>query len=226
MSQSSRAHSYAPSSTASTHYSSTFSDDASVYSNSTEATQYSVGPGNQNLYNPFAGPPGLPCEFVGFGCNVVFELDQTEAWIEHIISSHLGDNLPSRAVCWFCDDWIFDSRIPEINDRRQNLENRLRHIRQHFLGGQTVSGIRPDFHMVDHLRRQNLIADATYQEYMKWNDLPCRREEMRHVRSRNFVPPEREQRRIRAQMVLVDTHKDEREWKKAQKKGKERSSHH
>ncbi|KAI0852091.1 hypothetical protein F5Y00DRAFT_206687 [Daldinia vernicosa] len=200
-------------------------DTASICSDNTMPTQY--GDPNDGLYNPYPAPDpramGLPCEFVGFGCNQTFNFNEVDAWIEHIIADHLLHKLPSKAICWFCDTWRFDSKAPEVGyDRRQNFENRMWHIREHFIEGKTVHDIRPDFHMLEHLHRHKIIAEDTYIECKRWNDLSCRREEMKHVRSRNFVSPEMEARNRRSQQVPVDIVKDERQRKKAQgQKGKE-----
>ncbi|KAI0130855.1 hypothetical protein F4814DRAFT_145590 [Daldinia grandis] len=197
-------------------------DTASIYSNSTMPTRYSDDP-----YNQFPTPDPrmivLPCELIGFGCNHAFNFNEVDAWIEHIAANHLHDRLPSKAICWFCDTWHFDSRAPEVrNDRRQNFENRMWHIRDHFADGKTTDDIRPDFHMLEHLHRYNIIAEEDYIKCKRWNDLPCRREEMKHVRSRNFVSPEMEARNQRSQLAAVDIVKDERQRKKAQgQKGKE-----
>ncbi|KAF3070572.1 hypothetical protein GL218_00396 [Daldinia childiae] len=219
-----RTSSYGPS------YAEGTSDTASMYSNSTIPTQFSDP--NDGLYNPYPTldprAMALPCEFVGFGCNQTFSFSETDAWIEHIIAGHLGDKLPSKAICWFCDTEYFDSKRPEVGgDRRQNFDNRMWHIREHFTEGKTVHDIRPDFHMVEHLHRHQFISDDTYFGYIRWNDLPCSREEMKHVRNRNFVPPEVEARNQRSQRDDVEIVKDDRQRKKAQgQKGKEPRDKH
>ncbi|KAI2779190.1 hypothetical protein F4815DRAFT_196336 [Daldinia loculata] len=198
------------------------SDTASICSNSTMPTQYGDDPYNQ-FHNPGPGMIVLPCELFGFGCEHTFNFDEVDAWIEHIIADHFRGKLPSKAICWFCDIWHFDSKAPEVgNDRRQNFDNRMWHVREHFAEGKTVEDIRPDFHMLEHLHRHQIISEDTYIKYKRWNDLSCRREEMKHVRSRNFVSPEMEARNRRSQLVVVDLVKDERQRKKVQgQKGKE-----
>ncbi|KAI0474844.1 hypothetical protein F4859DRAFT_80863 [Xylaria cf. heliscus] len=101
----------------------------------------------------------LPCEFVG--CGETFDIGDLDGWIEHFISVHLKDNLPEKALCWFCDDWIFDTK--NIGDRRKNFENRMRHIYDHISHeGMTSNEIRPDHFMNTHLYNHGLITENIY----------------------------------------------------------------
>ncbi|KAI0909114.1 hypothetical protein F4824DRAFT_420446 [Ustulina deusta] len=120
----------------------------------------------------FAQAEGLPCEFAGYTeCDLVFELDDVQNWIEHIIVDHLREILPRKAICWFCDDYIFDSK--RTGDRRTNFEERMNHIRNHFLyEGKTAQDMRPDHHFNRHLRDHKLISEAGFNAVRKWDEVP------------------------------------------------------
>ncbi|KAI0843455.1 hypothetical protein F5Y06DRAFT_4401 [Hypoxylon sp. FL0890] len=202
--------------TASTGYS--YSGSAgSDYTAASYYTEASDGFFNQ-LPNQAPGALTLPCEFVGLGsCDVTFNYDETEAWIEHIITDHLQDRLPSKAVCWYCDTYLFDAKAPEVRDRRLNFHNRMEHIRDHIAEGKTAHDMRPDFHMLDHLRQHRLISEATFNQARRWHESLLRPEHMRHVYRPNYVPPERRRQQERQNMVLIDQSKEERQRKKNSK---------
>ncbi|KAH8161288.1 hypothetical protein CIB48_g6952 [Xylaria polymorpha] len=112
----------------------------------------------------------LPCEFVGYsGCDRTFAMDDVDNWIEHIISDHLQENLPNQVVCWFCDDWIFDYK--NVGDRRANFENRMWHIREHFLDGMTAHNMRPDHHFNTHLQNFGLIPEHAYNLVRRYTEV-------------------------------------------------------
>ncbi|KAI0842910.1 hypothetical protein F5Y06DRAFT_76436 [Hypoxylon sp. FL0890] len=151
---------------------------------------------SHELPNSLPGTLVLPCEFVGLGsCDVTFNYDETEAWIEHIVTDHLRDKLPNKAVCWFCDTHIFDAKAPEIqNDRLLIFRYRMEHIRKHIAEGKTVHDIRPDFHMLDHLHKHRLISEATYNQARRFHELP------EHTRQQE-----------RSNRIVVDNRKEERQ---------------
>ncbi|KAI1136599.1 hypothetical protein F5Y05DRAFT_98621 [Hypoxylon sp. FL0543] len=199
-----------------------YSYTGSANSDYTVATYYSrASDGYYNqLPNPTPGALALPCEFVGLGsCDMSFNYDETEAWIEHIITDHLQNRLPNKAVCWFCDTYLFDAKAPEVRDRRLNFHNRMEHIREHLAEGKTVHDIRPDFHMLDHLRQHQLISEAMYNQARRWHESLLRPEHMRHVYRPRYVPPERQRQQERENMVPVDQSKEERRRRRDKAKG-------
>ncbi|KAH8160320.1 hypothetical protein CIB48_g7928 [Xylaria polymorpha] len=124
----------------------------------------------------------LPCEFVGYsGCDLTFAIDDVDNWIEHTISDHLKENLPKRVVCWFCGDWIFDYK--NTKDRRKNFENRMWHIRDHFLDGMTAQDMRPDHHLDMHLQDFGLIPEYGCPVTRRDIDLTRRDESITHQAS-------------------------------------------
>ncbi|KAI1471184.1 uncharacterized protein F4812DRAFT_169596 [Daldinia caldariorum] len=198
----------------SSQYDDTFSAGGSVRSYCTTATRYTAVENPQNTLQDLA-PMRLPCEFIGLGCNETFSFNEVDAWTEHVITDHLGNKLPSIVACWFCDTWRFDCNTPNIGgDQRYNFDLRMNHIYEHFLDGKSVHDIRPDFYMIEHLGKNGLVATTTYHYLKRWNDVPCPIEEMRHIQRRDFVPPERQERQRRSEMVFVDNDKEERRRKK------------
>ncbi|KAI0011691.1 hypothetical protein F4779DRAFT_615305 [Xylariaceae sp. FL0662B] len=166
----------------------------------------------QGIHNqiPAAAAPVLPCEFAGLApCEETYHPEEIELWIEHIITVHLQDKLPVKAICWFCDEWTFDSRSREVDDdRRLNFYNRMYHIREHIVGeGKTEHDIRPDFYMVEHLHRYQLISEKNYLRFKRWREkVP----QTRHIRNPNFVPPERLQQQEREKRVIINHDSRER----------------
>ncbi|KAI1418109.1 hypothetical protein F5Y13DRAFT_35298 [Hypoxylon sp. FL1857] len=208
-----------------TSYSSYPGSVSTSYTATTQYTQASDGGGYYNqLPNPAPGAYALPCEFVGLGsCDVTYHYEDTEAWIEHIITDHLQDRLPSKAVCWFCDTYTFDAKSREArNDRRLNFHNRMEHIRQHITDGKTAHDMRPDFHMVDHLYRHRLISQDTYNRVRRWHEPLLSPENTRHVYPPNYIPPERRMQQERSVMAQIDHDKEDRQRKKS-KRGKGRT---
>ncbi|KAI3324602.1 hypothetical protein HD806DRAFT_534066 [Xylariaceae sp. AK1471] len=107
---------------------------SSVFSRSSAAsTLTSMSRPDVDLCHSAVAAGALPCEFVGYGsCDRTFALDEVEPWIEHIVTEHLKDHLPRKAICWFCDDYTFDSKSVG-NNRRTNFDNRMWHIHDHIL---------------------------------------------------------------------------------------------
>ncbi|KAI1166435.1 hypothetical protein F5B18DRAFT_607227 [Nemania serpens] len=97
-----------------------------------------------------AATGSLPCEFVSYSkCEQIFDIDDFDSWIEHIVSVHLRYKLPKTCICWFCDDEVFNSKN---GSRELNFRRRMWHIRDHILRqGLTPHNIRPDHHLNKHL---------------------------------------------------------------------------
>ncbi|KAI0378307.1 hypothetical protein F5Y04DRAFT_153172 [Hypomontagnella monticulosa] len=208
-------YSHRDSSLASSQYSTGFSDAASTSSGYTMTTQFTAS--THGTYHQAATTGVLPCEFVGLaGCDLTFHLDDTDSWIEHIYTEHLREKLPSKSICWFCDNFVFDSKAHEFqNDRPFAFHCRMHHIREHIMDGKTVQDMRADFHMIQHLRRHGLITEEMYQIAIKWTDLPLSREEVKHVQAPHFVPSERLIEQERSNRVYIDQGKDDRQYKKS-----------
>ena len=152
----------------------------------------------------------LPCEFVGYsGCEMTFDVDDVHNWIEHIAREHLGDKLPKKAFCWFCDDIKFDSRV--VGDRRLNFEQRMWHIRDHFVEeGRTINSIRPDHHFNTHLRDNGLIGEDTYNSVRRYSEAPV----PPHVLDASAMYSMQQnwsEGSSRSQMAYTDTRKEDRE---------------
>ncbi|KAI2634188.1 hypothetical protein GGS26DRAFT_33811 [Hypomontagnella submonticulosa] len=202
---------------------SVFSDASSLYTTSTQFTTTSASTATHGFYQHAVGTGVLPCEFVGLAsCDLTFYLDDTDAWIEHISTEHLQEKLPSKSICWFCDDFVFDSKAREFgNDRSYAFDCRMKHIRGHIVEeGKTTQDMRPDYHMTEHLRRHKLITEEVYQLALKWTELPCPREQLRHVFPPHHVPAERRIQQERSTRVYIDQGKDDRQYRKAKAKGK------
>ncbi|KAI1144723.1 hypothetical protein F4825DRAFT_342036 [Nemania diffusa] len=153
---------------------------------------------------------GLPCEFASYGhCEQVFGLDDVDNWIEHIITDHLQGELPKKVVCWFCDDFVFDSKYTA--GRRQNFSNRMWHIRDHVLiEGCSAKDIRPDHHFNTHLREAGLISESTYLTVRRYTEAP----QTNCIFPDNAISPMREGRQMRQAYEYRDPHEEERHYRR------------
>ncbi|KAI0391031.1 hypothetical protein F5Y17DRAFT_32164 [Xylariaceae sp. FL0594] len=126
----------------------------------------------------------LPCEFVGYTwCDLTFPLNDPQSWIRHVLDDHLQQRLPRDARCWFCDD--IDFTVSDRCDEVTNFTNRMRHIHDHFINGSgSVYAIRPDFLMNEHLWRQGLITDESYE----WVKTRYEHPHVRGLKPRDFQP--------------------------------------
>ncbi|OTB04151.1 hypothetical protein M426DRAFT_164088 [Hypoxylon sp. CI-4A] len=208
----------------STATSSQYTDSDTTYSDAgstgTAYTQYTVADYDNSIgvfqnQNSVPGAFVLPCEFVGYAsCSVAFNYNETDAWVEHIVADHLQDKLPGKAVCWFCDTYLFDAKASQINDRRMNFHFRMEHIREHILDGMTANDIRPDFYMLEHLNRHNLIPKAVYDYAKQYQEINLPPEHTMHIYRPDFEPPERQRERERSNRVTNDQRKEDRQRKK------------
>lgn len=163
-------------------------------------------PTDNNPTDPASPPsPFLACEFSRYdGCTTTFPADEQglAQLIEHIASHHLQYNFPPHCLCWWCDDFAFDTTDPRSGgDRARNFANRMAHIRSHVSdavqagsttstassassggtgGGGALSRVealyrrrRADYYMVDHLRSAHLIDDRTFDAERSIREAPC-----------------------------------------------------
>ncbi|KAL0940939.1 uncharacterized protein CTRU02_203702 [Colletotrichum truncatum] len=106
----------------------------------------------------------LHCEFQPWtGCQYRFQLDEAELWIRHTEDDHLRRNYPALCICWYCDDFQYDTQ--QSLDAGYNFESRMKHIADHMLyDGCLFENRRPDFHFLDHVYRLQLISPKAYQQ--------------------------------------------------------------
>lgn len=109
----------------------------------------------------------LVCEFIFIGCNVHFHPEDVEAWISHS-ASHFGPaGPPSKSVCTFCDA---PYAVFEADDRDKCWRNRMLHINDHFANNETI--LRPDFWVLEHMKRNGLISPEDYHMAMGYTERP------------------------------------------------------
>ncbi|KAK0639703.1 hypothetical protein B0T16DRAFT_297714, partial [Cercophora newfieldiana] len=121
----------------------------------------------------------LWCEFRGLlDCKATFHLGDDRGWIDHHAVEHLGGEFPRRLVCWFCDDFGDAFSVPTNSktldtDLKENFELRMAHVREHILSDDlTLDQMRPDFYMVEHLYRHNLMDGISYKSAMHYTEVP------------------------------------------------------
>lgn len=118
---------------------------------------------------PQTNPNLLPCEFSMTGCDRVFQSDEDDEWIKHIID-HLRDILPRKLRCWYCFQYTFDADVTSDGSVRFNFHLRMQHIRHHILFDESpVSWARPDMSMIKHLKIHKFINDQTFRHLATQN---------------------------------------------------------
>ncbi|EHK45608.1 hypothetical protein TRIATDRAFT_39972 [Trichoderma atroviride IMI 206040] len=117
--------------------------------------------------------PQLPCEFAEYYyCEETFDLNNIDDWVQHICGHHLTWRLPKDCVCWFCDAVVFHAVDDTADERERNFRARMHHIAQHFGHGATISDIRPDFYLLEHLRDTGLITERGFRILKDWHEAP------------------------------------------------------
>ncbi|KAI0111152.1 hypothetical protein GGR51DRAFT_66710 [Nemania sp. FL0031] len=169
-------------------------DESEALSTSTDLYTPEVGPGTVNSNST------LPCEFAAIhDCGQSFELTAVDNWIEHSVSQHLKGYLPARCVCWFCDEFVFDSE--DDSSRRINFERRMSHISHHILEDRyTIYDIRVDYYMLRHLYKHSLVDKTVYAAYRKHTEIPTPCE----IRPFNFIPPEAKRQDLLSKATIIE----------------------
>ncbi|RSL45535.1 hypothetical protein CEP53_010740 [Fusarium sp. AF-6] len=133
------------------------------------------GPPPAHRQRPSLPPTSLlVCEFVGFqACDALFDPDDEETWISHIIHQHLNNILPRVSLCWFCNDVPrFKAVSKSREDREVCFRERMRHIASHFRNGCSMDEIRPDFFFLDHVHQNGLISEDMFQYAKRFHEVP------------------------------------------------------
>lgn len=144
----------------------------------------------------------LPCEFVSYGsCDEQFHLTDFDQWMKHIVFDHLGNSLPNKCCCWYCDNCDFDARRDHL-DKESNFRNRLDHIRCHIRDdGFGIDEIRPDYDFIAHLWKLGLISRGTYEATQRWREGVS--SSVEGIVPHDYIPEEQIQRHERSQMIIV-----------------------
>ncbi|KXH41473.1 hypothetical protein CNYM01_04938 [Colletotrichum nymphaeae SA-01] len=149
-----------------------------AYSDTPAPSQYSVMSAFHQgiMQQQIALPPSnnmLYCEFQPWtGCREQFRLDDVDSWIRHTEDIHLKGAYPAACVCWFCDD--FDFKVGQrCTDPGENWSQRMRHIAHHMLhDAYRFEQRRPDFSLLVHLNRYNMISPQSFQQAINASEGP------------------------------------------------------
>lgn len=133
------------------------------------------------------------CEFVGLdSCDERYRIDQFDEWVNHIVATHLQHRYPKRTWCWFCDTHAeFSTESNAFSDRARCFRQRMMHISQHIIDGSTVRHMRPDFPLVDHLLKENLVDQAVRDYARSFHEAPQPRGAFMSPQRPTRPPPER-----------------------------------
>lgn len=73
-----------------------------------------------------------------------------------------------------CDFGMFDAKSPDVGgNTRNNFECRMRHIRDHVLyDGFRPNDRIPDGFLIEHLRKQGIIDEEAYRDWLKPSRVP------------------------------------------------------
>ena len=116
---------------------------------------------------PLPSPQRLCCEMKEFSrCQVTFDFDDAEAVLLHILNHHWCNTTPREMLCWFCPR-LFTATSNDELDKRKNFLGRLAHIAEHYAAGDVLLRPLPDIYITYHIRRLNLIDNATFHMAVK-----------------------------------------------------------
>ncbi|KAI2642095.1 hypothetical protein GGS21DRAFT_290329 [Xylaria nigripes] len=195
-----------------------YSDRSSVFSvNSVESAATLVttpGLGQGQFF-----PRRLPCEFWGYShCDQNFALTEVQAWIEHIITEHLENQLPRRAICWICDDEVFDAKD---GDRRINFYRRMLHIRDHYAEGAITPIIRPDHYFNTHVGDAGLVPQSGYEFVRDYSEAP----QASWIIPHDQYPSDMQAQELRRASEYSNPHAEAREYRRQPRESGSRRSH-
>ncbi|RFU31988.1 hypothetical protein B7463_g4390, partial [Scytalidium lignicola] len=170
------------------HDSSQLSEPSSVTSLDSLASQILTG---QPVHTGFGERPGpdpqlgigtmsaighdyyLPCPlFDIMDCRFRFHPDDIERWILHSESHFHPSGPPPKSVCNFCDQMNerFDSTV--TGDRYESWLNKMLHISQHYALGDLPENSRPDFFVLEYLKRIEAIDLEDYNNAVAYTERP------------------------------------------------------
>ncbi|KAH6877267.1 hypothetical protein B0T10DRAFT_464659 [Thelonectria olida] len=179
--------------TSQTPYSSGFSEGYGGNAYSISTAPSTSGYERDFHQHPFqvSARPRLPCEFDQFRqrCEATFDIDDEEAWIEHLASVHLNYSYPKCCICWFCSS-KYVAKSDSNKDRWECFRKRMHHIARHLRDNErTWDDMRPDFHFIDHVRRLRIIGEEEYSFLRRHSEVP----QFPTFRPAGFRQPMREQ---------------------------------
>jgi hypothetical protein len=201
-----------------------YTSNTSSQHSSTSTAPSSVGstpPAPPSLNHQIATTPydhgyNLPCEFACTGCGIKFHPTQIEAWIDHSMS-HFGNfSPPSQAICTFCDeeDGIFRTRD---EDTRGVWRDRMMHIAtSHLQELQPAEGMRPDYFLLDYLRKIEVLSIEDYNYAIKYTERPP----VDGLVDYGFEPKEVKMKKERMAHAEHNLEKERRQMRREKGKGK------
>jgi hypothetical protein len=158
----------------------------------------------------------LPCEFEYLGCDISFHPDQFEEWILHSVS-HFGTyGPPPKTICLFCDKAPFGDK----RDAFYNWRERMLHIGDHFRHQVRQDSARPDFLVIEYMRKKHLISQEDYA----WATRYTERHHCDGLVPLGYMPPELRRKEEKSKELPHDLEKEDRHRRRESAgRGKEKS---
>lgn len=179
-------------------------------SSSTDAT---------SILPPPLPPYILPCEFLSTGCEKWFYPTEIERWIRHSLSHFPRVPLPSKAICTFCDDEVFESR----GDLESNWRRRMGHIASHFQSLQREDDQRPDFWVLNHMYKHGLMSDEDWEYARGYTESP---RGFPGIVSRKYQASEALRKQEKDSRMRYDLDREDRMRKRNKEKHRGSRTHH
>lgn len=113
----------------------------------------------------------LPCDFEFIDCFVRFHGLDFKLWLEHSYSHFGSYPPPSKSVCIFCDASF---KCPSQSEEalRATWMARMIHISAHYQKREPLE-LRPDFHVIDHLRKIKKLSKEAYDHANRHSERPA-----------------------------------------------------
>jgi hypothetical protein len=141
------------------------------------------------------------CEFEFVGCQLSFHPTQIDSYISHTTSHFVDHRPPPRTCCIFCDRRFENSHDPVASWRK-----RILHIADHQRHLARPEDMRPDFFVIEHMRKKGII---TVEDY-KWATRHTERPLCDGLVDRSYRTPEMKRKEERLTEERYDQEKEDR----------------
>jgi hypothetical protein len=117
--------------------------------------------------NPINYGYEYPCEFGFADCSLRFHPTQIDAWISHEASHFLEHRPPPKTCCIFCA-LVFEN----FADPHLSWRQRMAHIAVHFQNRARQEVVRPDFFIIDYMRKKRILSAEDYKWAIRHTERP------------------------------------------------------
>jgi hypothetical protein len=178
--------------------------DASLHSTTPSSVSSSPPPPLATM-NPTNYGYEFVCPFECVGCQLTFHPTEIDAFVSHSASHFLNHRPPPKTICVFCPQTFENS-----DNRVANWNRRMRHIADHYRRFEQYENSRPDFFVIEYMRKKHIISDEDY----KWSTGHTERPDCDGLVEFGYKTEEAKRREARAQQEIHNLEKEDRHRKR------------